>query len=252
MIELRNISKSYNRDKPVIVDISLSVLPNEICCLLGKNGVGKSTILNIVLQLVRQSSGQVLINNSEVSGSSCLIDLGVGMLSQFDNLIDEITGYQYLEFQCILFGIASQERRKRIDTLVEYFFEYSDDIYKKISGFSFGMRMKLRLIAIFIHKPSILILDEPFSHLDPFSAEKLINLLNEYKTIRRNTVLLSSHDLLHVEKIASKIVVLHNKSLVFNGTLSEFTKDKQVQIGEKLFDLVEEKHISTKNISWLW
>ena len=252
MIEIRNITKSYTKGIPIIEDISFSVHSNEICCILGKNGVGKSTILNIVAQLVRQSSGQILINNREVSGRATLVDLGIGILSQFDNLIDQITGYQYLEFQCLIFNIPSAEFKNRIATLAEYFFEHTDDIHKRISGFSSGMRMKLRIMALFIHRPRILILDEPFSHLDPFSAEKFVALLNEYKTMNHNVVLISSHDLLYVEKIASRICVLHDKTMVFNGSIDEFTKDKQIHMGQKLFDLVGEKQTSTENIAWLW
>lgn len=252
MIDIKCITKAYSRGNPIIEDISILVKQNEICCLLGKNGSGKSTTLNIVAQLVKQNSGQVIINSKEISDSEALIDLGVGMLSQFDNLIDQISGYQYLEFQGLLFKIQPSERENRIRTLTEYFFDDMADIYKQISGYSSGMRMKLRIIALLMHRPSILILDEPFSHLDPFSAEKLVVLLNEYKTMNDNLALISSHDLLYVEKVASRICVLHDRTLVFNGSIDEFTKDNQIQMGQKLFELVGEKQMSTENISWLW
>jgi ABC-2 type transport system ATP-binding protein len=252
MIDIINISKSYKKNTYVLEDVSLRVGPNSICCLLGKNGAGKSTLINIISRTIKEDKGEVLIKGKKIGTATWLIRKGIGLVNQFDYLIDQLSGRQYLNFQCLLFKIPATERDIRIRTLSEYFFDGTEDLSKLISSYSSGMRMKLRIIACLIHKPSILLLDEPFAHLDPVSSGKLVILLNEFREKDSNTVLVSSHDLLYVEKIATQICVINNARVVFDGTRDEFTRNNSRDIDKMLIEVLDQKQISTKDISWLF
>jgi ABC-2 type transport system ATP-binding protein len=251
MIEMFGISKAYKKNKNVIQDISFQVLPNSICCLLGKNGAGKSTILNIITQITKADSGHVKICGKILTPKTIFPLEKIGVVSQYDNLINQISGYQFLRFQSLLFNIPKDISETRIKTLTEYFFDDFSDIQKQISGYSSGMRLKLRIISSLIHKPAFLIMDEPFAHLDPFSAEKLALLLKQFGQNETNAVLISSHDLMYVEKIATNICVINEGGLIFKGSLGEFTNYSASKIDESLFGLIDKNRISADNLSWL-
>jgi len=251
MIEVKNISKEYTKGKPVIEDVSFSVAVNQVCCLLGKNGAGKSTIINVISQAIRQSKGEVVINGKTVNRRTVMAKEGVGIVSQFDYLIDQLTGYQYLKFQCLLLKLDPATTRQRIESLAEFFFDTPGEIFRPIASYSTGMRMKIRIISALLHKPGILVLDEPFANLDPVNAERLTAFLSEFAAIDSHLVLISSHDLLYVDKIATRICVLHEKRIVFEGTKSEFTKDGSMPLDQVFFQYVDAKPSSMQNINWL-
>jgi ABC-2 type transport system ATP-binding protein len=251
MIEVIHIAKEYTKGKPVIEDISFRVAVNQVCCLLGKNGAGKSTIINIISQVIPQSKGEVLINGKAVTRRTVLAKEGVGIVSQFDYLIDQLTGYQYLKFQCLLLKIDPATTRQRIESLTDFFFETPGDIFRPIASYSTGMRMKIRIITALLHKPGILVLDEPFANLDPVNAEKLTAFISEFAAIDSHLVLISSHDLLYVDKIATQICVLHERRIVFDGSKNEFTRDGSIPLDQTFFQYVDAKPSSMQNISWL-
>ncbi len=250
-MKILNISKSYKKNTRVLDDINLTVYENQLVCLLGRNGAGKSTLLNIISQIIPQDSGSIIINGTIFNQNSIFIKEKIGVLSQFDFLINELTGYQYLKFQCLLFNIPERVASIRIESLVEYFFDDINDIHKYIVSFSAGMRVKLNIISILMHDPKILLLDEPFSNLDPIAAQKFVLLLNKFVAKNNNRVLLSSHDLLYVNMCATNICVLDNSKLIFNGTKDEFTKDDLNKIDEALIDLITPEEFYTTGINWL-
>ena len=251
MLELKHISKAYSKGKPVLEDVSFRVAVNQVCCLLGKNGAGKSTIINIIAQAIRQSEGEVIINGEVIMPRTVLARLGVGVVSQLDYLIDQLTGYQYLKFQCLLLKLDAETTRLRIESLVNFFFETPDDIFRPIASYSTGMRMKIRIITALLGKPGLLVLDEPYSNLDPVNAEKLTFFLSEFAAIDSHAVLISSHDLLYVDKIATRICVLHEQSLAFDGSKAEFTGNGMVPLDQVFFQYVDAKPSSMQPVNWL-
>lgn len=251
MIEVRHVFKEYDKGKAVLEDISFRVDDNQICCLLGKNGAGKSTIINILTQVVRQDRGEVLLRGKAVDARTVLAREGVGIVSQFDYLIDQLTGYQYLKFQCLLHQLDRETTRRRIASLTDFFFETPGEIHQPISSFSTGMRMKTRIISALLHKPAILLLDEPFANLDPVNAEKLTAFLGEFARTESHLVLVSSHDLLYVDKIATQVCVLHERRVAFEGGKDEFTRNGTVPLEQVFFQYVDAKPSSLENIGWL-
>lgn len=113
------------------------------------------------------------------------------------------------------------------------------------------MKMKLKIMASLLHAPQILIMDEPFANLDPEASEKLIVLLSRFVQKDNNTVLISSHDLMYVEKIAAQICVLHDTHLVFDGSKTAFTENNGGEIDKSLFEMTGTKEANIQEIKWL-
>ena len=139
---------------------------------------------------------------------------------------------------------------KRINDLINFFYENGSELKKNIKGYSTGMKKKLAFCAAIIHTPEILILDEPFSGLDPFVANQMVLFLKKYQREDR-VILVSSHDLNYVEKIATHIGVLDNKNLQFNASLQEFTENGVNELDSALLKVIQPNNSELENIDWL-
>lgn len=250
MIAIQAITKHYGKQL-VLNNISLDVPANEICCLLGRNGAGKSTMLNIITQEIKQDKGEVFIMGQPFTRQCVLVKSKIGVVSQSDYLIDQLTGMQYLQFNGLIHNMPKEEISKRAIALNQYFFENDTEINKPIHSFSSGMRMKLNIITALLHQPDILIMDEPFANLDMVSCEKLSLLLLEFMQQPGKVVLVSSHDLLYVEKIATRICVIDKQQIVFNGTREEFASKGTDSMDKQLLQLLQPQSIELTNIKAL-
>jgi ABC-2 type transport system ATP-binding protein len=251
MLKIKNLGKSYNNNI-VLENINITILPNQICCLLGKNGAGKSTIINIIAQITKQDEGTVFINGVEVNQSTVLVHENMGIVPHTDYLINELTGYQYLELQCIIHKMDKAETVTRIKSLAKYFLDAPSDLYKYINSYSAGLRMKIKIMASLLHKPQVLIMDEPFANLDPYSAESLTKFLTKFAQQNKNMVFIVSHDLLYVDMIATQICVLENKTIVFNDTKAEFTNNNLHSLSDKFLTLTVNRTANAEELNWLF
>lgn len=252
MLQITNLKKVYNKSITVLENINITVLPNQICCLLGKNGAGKSTIINIIAQITKPNEGTILIDGAKVSLSTVLVHKNMGIVPNTDYLINELTGYQYLELQCIIYKIDKQETVTRIESLANYFLDAPSDLYKYINSYSAGLRMKIKIMTSLLHRPQLLIMDEPFANLDPYSAVNLTKFLTKFAQQNKNLVFIVSHDLLYVDEIATQICVLENKTIVFNGTKAEFTNDNLHSLSDKFLTLTVNRTSNADDLNWLF
>lgn len=247
IINIENISKTFNKNR-VLDNISLEIDSGNCYCLIGKNGVGKSTLLNIVSDIYKPDSGKIKIFGLDYENDSLKIKKNVGILPENIPLINELTGIQYLKFIALLYSIDKREFAMRQEEIINYFFDNDDFLEKNIQTYSKGMKIKLAFCSILLHKPQLLILDEPFLAWDPIGVNALIDFLNEY-TRKGNTILLSSHNLLYIDKIATHVGILNNSKIIFSSTLSDFKEDGNLNIDESI-----RKHINTdfgKTVSWI-
>ncbi len=249
MITTQGISKKYNHT--VLNDISLTISAGNTCCLLGKNGAGKSTLLNIIAGIARPDKGVVYINGRRLQPHTVFAAGEIGIVSQTDNLINQLTGYQFLVFQCLIFDMPRITMHERIDSLAAAFFEDPLDMQRAIASYSSGMRMKLRIMAALIHNPGILLLDEPFANLDPVAADRLVEVLKKFSSKSNSAALISSHDLMYVDKLATHICVLNETTIVFNGTKDDFTQNGALQIDKTLLGLITTPGSTVKELNWL-
>jgi len=227
-LQIDKLSKRY-RENIVLSKISLSLNGGEIYCLLGRNGAGKSTLINIIADLIDPDSGSVKIDNRPITESKHII----GLQSQFQQVIEELSAFEYLEFVGILYKVEKNELLRRTHSLLSFFFDQNEDIDASICSFSTGMKKKLAICSALIHKPKILLLDEPFANLDLPSAEKMCQLLKLYISLDR-IIIISSHDLLYVDKVATHLGILVDGDLKFNDSLNEFKNNGTVQIETQL------------------
>lgn len=221
MLNISNISKSF-KENIVLKKVCLTVKEGECHCLIGKNGSGKSTLINILIDVMEPDTGNITFWGEDINSSNS-IKSKIGVLPEFNPVIDEFNIYDYLKYIGLLYGLDDELIKKRCEYLIEYFFEDTPKKKKPIGQFSKGMKLKTGICAALIHKPQLLILDEPFDGLDVFSANSLVTFLNEYRK-EGNSIFVSSHDMLFMEKIATHVSVIKDKE-VLNFPVSEFKRN---------------------------
>jgi ABC-2 type transport system ATP-binding protein len=210
MIELKNIKKCYGKKTALAVD-DLTIGVRECVGLVGNNGAGKTTMLSLILDLIQPTQGFITSKGEQVSGT----DKWKSYTGSFLNdgfLIPFLTPLEYFEFIAGLHGMNSQDVKS---FLAENEGFYNDDITSKkyIRELSAGNKNKVGILASILWKPEILILDEPFSNLDPSSQSWLKTKL---KMLNREgvTMIISSHDLNHISEISSRVLLLEEGSFI--------------------------------------
>lgn len=248
-IEVKNLNKKIG-NQIVLSDLNFELNNGEICCLLGKNGAGKTTLINLIIKLIIPDSGLVLYDSESYSHIPTDIKKRIGILNENNPVIEELTADQFLRLSGKLYKLDSDAIVQRVDDLLSWFFDNPEKVRdKRLSGFSTGMKKKIGLIAAVLHTPDLLILDEPFSGLDPLVARQCVDFIKFYKNEQR-TVFLSSHDLSYVEQVATKVVVLDKQQFVFKGPLTVFTANGSDQIDSVLLELLQPE--DQKNIKPEW
>jgi ABC-2 type transport system ATP-binding protein len=206
MIELNNIVKSYQKTK-VLNDISLSIEPGCVYGLVGKNGVGKTTLLNIISGISSPTSGSCFINGTQVKKGVAIKDLSY--LPDLPSFFDYLTVEEYLKF---VLSATNKSVQKTIDAHIEPFGINKKAVIKNLSR---GNKQKVGLIVATITKPTVLLLDEPTSALDPVGRKDVINMIKDLKKLG-TTIIFSTHILSDIELVCDKIGLLHN------GVIKEF------------------------------
>ena len=214
MIQLVDVTKRY--DDTIVVDrLNVEISPGEIVGLIGHNGAGKSTTLKMIAGLVEPTSGQVQVMGHDMQRESIKVKQRIGYLPEESSLYEAMTARQYLLFFSELYRMPRHKARQRIDQLLDSL-ELNDK--NKLTGeFSKGMKRKTAIARTLLHDPDLLILDEPNSGLDPLTSFFIINYL---KTLRREgkTIILSAHNLFHVETICDRVGIIKNgKLLIFDN-----------------------------------
>jgi len=248
-IIIENICKSFG-DNTVLENITLTIEHGSCYCLLGRNGIGKSTLLNIINDLIKPDKGNVIINNLNYKENTISIKKNIGVLAENLPLINEISGWQYLNFVGMLYNIPKVDLKSRTHSLINYFFEDNSLLERKINTFSTGMKMKLALCSALLHKPKILILDEPFNGWDPIGVNQLISFLNSFLD-EDKIILMSSHNLLHIDKIATHIGVLDKRSLVYSSTLDNFKLNGNSKIEDSLLRILNVEEKDKSGLGWI-
>lgn len=248
-IIIESLSKSYNKVE-VLKYLSFEISPGQCYCLLGKNGAGKSTLLNIISDLILPDSGSLEIFGYNYQANSVKIKEMTGILPEQLPLINELTGIQYLKLIGLLYSVDKNILQNRIDSLITYFFDETTFLQKRIECYSKGMKMKIAFCSILLHKPSILILDEPFNGWDPVAVNLLIEFLNSFLD-RDRIILISSHDLLYIDKIATHIGVLDRHNLVFSSTLENFKAQGNLKIEESLLKILQFGDKNKSGLRWV-
>lgn len=239
MLKVENITKYYKKNCAVN-NLSFSVDKGEIFGLLGENGAGKTTTFRIIMGLLDSDNGTATLDGKKIDYSTT--DL-VGYLPEERSLMKKMTVKEQVVFYGILKGMEIKDIEVKLDELLKEF-EIEDYKNRKISELSKGNQQKIQFITSFINDPKLLILDEPFSGLDPINVELFKNKIREL--VKKGTsIIFSSHQLDQVEEFCKKIVILSKGNTVIEGNVDKIKKDyskKNIHIKGK-FDIDKIKNI---------
>jgi len=240
MLEIKNISKSFGNIKAV-QDVSFTAREGRILGLIGKNGAGKSTIFRIILDILPADKGHVLVDDKEYN---ILSSRKLGFLPEEGSLSGELTVYEQMCFYGGLRGMTDEEVQEQLIYWLDKFgiVEY---LNRKIKELSKGNRQRLQFIVSVLHNPKIIILDEPFSGLDPLGVEIFKNILIELKS-QGKIILFSSHRMDHVEQFSDDLILLNNGKVLINGELKKVKqeyvkkhgKDDKISLNDMFIHLV--------------
>jgi ABC-2 type transport system ATP-binding protein len=210
MLHIHNLSKVY-KEKTVLSVDSLEIIKGQTIGLVGNNGAGKSTLLHLILDLIEPTTGQVFSKDQNVAQTEEWKNYTGSYLNE-SFLIPYLTAYEYFEFIGHLHGLSKTEVTDFLLTTIDFF---NGDEYKKIliRDLSAGNRNKVGIIGALIGAPELLLLDEPFSFLDPTSQSWLKNKLKKLREIGV-TLLISSHDLSHITEISSRLLVIEKGIII--------------------------------------
>ncbi len=220
MIELINVSKSYNRGKIRAVDnLTLTVRPGEIFGFLGPNGAGKTTTIKMIVGLLRPDAGRVAVEGFDVATDPLRAKQFTTYVPDYPAVYDRLTGLEYLNFIGDVYGVPKNARLERINKWLKIF-ELEQVITSPIQSYSHGMKQKIVLTAALLPAPRVMVLDEPLVGLDPRAAYQLKDLFREHCE-QGKTLLFSTHIMEVAEKLCDRIGIIHKGRLVACGTMEE-------------------------------
>ena len=219
MIEIRNLSKSYDGKKKACNNMNLQINDGEIMGILGPNGAGKSTLLKMIVGILQQDEGEITINGKKLQEDQENYKREFAYVSDSPDNLLRLKGYEFLRFMADVYQVPAKERMERINQLVVNF-GMEKDLASEINSYSHGMRQKMMVMGALLINPKVWILDEPMVGLDPRSAFEMKREMREHAD-KGNIVLFSTHVLEVAEKLVDRICVINKGQIVFVGTVAE-------------------------------
>jgi len=236
-----SLTKLYNY-RPALDHLDLEVKDGEFMCLLGRNGAGKSTFLKILTMQIRPTSGTAMVNGLDIAKQPQEIKRLLGYVPDTPILYDKLNADEFLVFVGDLYSMDKKEALSRADTLLRILSLYEKSAYLTES-YSFGMKKKLAFAAALLHKPKVLIMDEPFDGMDPESCYLVKEILRQFVQ-HGGTALLTTHVLEIAEALADRVAILETGRLVALGTIPELQENMGAATLEEAFIS------SSEGVSW--
>lgn len=229
MIHIEKLRKAYG---PLVAlnDLSLSIGPGEVFGFIGPNGAGKSTTMKILSGLVRPDSGKAHVCGLDVATQLDLVKHRIGYMPDFLGVYDDLTVDEYLQFFAAAFDIGRKRRRAVIDSVLQLT-DLTEKRHAMVDSLSRGMQQRLGVARVLLHEPTVLLLDEPASGLDPRARIELRELLLELKRMGK-CIMVSSHILTELAEMSSSIGIIERGTLLFAGTIEEAFR--RAGVGERV------------------
>ena len=219
MIEIKDISKSYNKGKKVVDNMNLTINNGEIFGFLGPNGAGKTTTINMITGILEIDDGDILIDGNSIITSPVEAKKRIGFVSDSPDIFLKLKGIEYLNFIADIYNVSSEERKEKIENLAKRF-EIIENLGEPMQSYSHGMRQKIIIISMLLHNPKNWILDEPMTGLDPKASYELKELMREHSK-NKNAIMFSTHVLAVAEKLCDRVGIINKGKLVFVGSYEE-------------------------------
>ena len=230
-MRVKDLTKQYD-GKTVVDSVSFEIPKGKVISMIGPNGAGKTTTLRLILGLLSPDSGEIAVGGLDPEAEGDAVRRFCGVLSEDTGLYEPLSVYDNLSYFARLYGMKRQDYDARIDTLLAHF-DILDKKNLAVKGFSTGMKKKVALIRALLHCPRLLLLDEPTNGLDPVSIEHLRSMLRELAEESGATIILTTHNLNEVERMADQIAILRHGRNIFTNSLDALRQET----GEDGFDL---------------
>jgi ABC-2 type transport system ATP-binding protein len=218
MIELEQVSKSYDGQRKAVDSLDMVVPSGEIVGFLGPNGAGKTTTIKLITGILKADAGTIKINGEDIKEKPLDIKRQIGFVPDNPDMFLRLKGLEYLNFMADMYQVEAGMRRARIAELAEKF-EMQDALGDRMQNYSHGMRQKIVLIGALLHDPAVWILDEPLTGLDPRASFVLKETLRHHAE-QGKTVFFSTHVLDVAEKFCDQVAIIHKGKKLFQGKIS--------------------------------
>ena len=220
ILRCENLKKNFGK-KEILKGVSLKLTEGDILGFIGPNGAGKTTTIKLILGLQSITSGKVFINGYDIETDFTKAIEGVGTIVESPDLYMYMSGYENLKLVANLYKNVDKQRIDEIVKLVGL----ENRIKDKVSKYSLGMRQRLGIAQAILHKPNLLILDEPTNGLDPEGIKEVKTLLKKLAKEENMAILISSHNLAELDTFCNKICIIKNGEVVETNDIDTFKKD---------------------------
>jgi ABC-2 type transport system ATP-binding protein len=225
MIELTQVTKSYNGSIQAVDNINLTVKRGEIFGFLGPNGAGKTTTIKMIAGIIKADHGTITINGKDIAKEPLEAKRQFGYVPDSPDLFLRLKGLEYLNFMADMYDVPKDVRKERIQKLAARF-DMADFLTDPILSYSHGMRQKIIIMGVLVHHPEVWVLDEPLTGLDPKSSFTLKEMMREHADSGR-TVFFSTHVLEVAEKLCDRVAIINKGKVLFCGTFTEMQEHFQ-------------------------
>lgn len=227
MLEIRNFTKIYKGGKRAVNELNLTVESGDIYGFIGHNGAGKSTTIKAVVGVLDFEEGDIFIDGKNIRENPIECKKSIAYIPDNPDLYEHLTGIGYLNFVGDIFDVPGDVRRQRIQTYGDML-EMTGALGDVISSYSHGMKQKVAIISALIHKPRLMILDEPFVGLDPKATHILKTIMHDMCK-NGSAIFFSTHVLDVAERLCNKIAIIKEGSLVVAGDTAALTQDESLE-----------------------
>ena len=236
MIEIKNVSKTYNGKKKVLKDVSFKIEDGEIFAFIGHNEAGKTTMIKSIIGILDFEEGDILINNKSIKDNPVECKKIMAYVPDNPDLYENMKAIDFINFICDMYEVDEEIRRTNTIKYAKMF-EIEDKLNDDISSFSHGMKQKVALIAALSHEPKVLIMDEPFVGLDPKAVYDMKEIMRDMAK-NGKTIFFSTHILDVAEKLCDRVAIIKNGTIVKVGKMKDIKGDESLEqvfleLGEK-------------------
>lgn len=227
MIEIKNVSKTYNGVKKAIKDVSFKVNGGEIFGFIGHNGAGKTTMIKSIVGILDFEDGDILINDKSIKSNPIECKMDIAYVPDNPDLYENMRAIDFINFICDMYEIDKDTRKKNVLKYAKMF-EIDEKLGDDISSFSHGMKQKVALIAALSHDPKVLIMDEPFVGLDPKAVFDMKEIMRSMAK-EGKTIFFSTHILDVAEKLCDRVAIIKSGEIVKIGKMKDIKGDESLE-----------------------
>lgn len=227
MIEIKNVSKSYNGKNKALDNISFNVPDRKIFAFIGHNGAGKTTLIKMIMGIIDFDEGEILINGNNIKTNPIKCKMDMAYLPDNPDLYENMKAIDFINFVCDMYEVNNEKRKENILKYASLL-EMDKNLNDEISSFSHGMKQKIALISALCHEPKVLVMDEPFVGLDPKAVFDMKKIMKDMAN-RGSIVFYSTHILDVAEKLCDEVAIIKKGKLIKCGTMKSIKGDESLE-----------------------